>query len=132
MGVKNIYRTKHREELCRIFRAEKERDFTAKDIIEMTRGKIGEATVYRMLKKLAGEGVIERKYISASDGAVYRYAEENWCGCRFHLHCVNCGNVVHMDCVKMKEAEEHILSGHGFSPLDKITVIDGVCEKCRK
>lgn len=131
MGTRGSYNTRQREYIRDIFRRERDRAFSAREIIERTRGKIGQATVYRLLGRLASEGVLEKDFASSAAGAVYRYAAKD-CGCCFHLRCVRCGDVAHMDCSEMREVERHIENGHAFAPLKKVTVIDGFCAWCRR
>lgn len=131
MNKKNVYNTRPRDAICKIFSDNRDREFTSHEIIELTHGEIGEATVYRTLKLLSEESVIVKSLAAGQKTASYRLSDDH-CGCRFHLHCINCGEIIHMDCCEMKEAEEHILTEHGFLPTDHATVIDGVCRTCRK
>ena len=126
---KAAYQTKQKKDLIRLFAQSPDRSLSAREIIEMGQGELSEATVFRLLRKLTEEGTLER---TAGEGGVsfYRYCEDH-CGCRFHLNCVGCGKLIHMDCSEMKEAERHIRVDHGFLPIGSVTVIDGLCRACQ-
>lgn len=129
--MKKEYNTKSKTIIKNIFRENVGKELTSRDVIEMTRGIVGEATVYRLLNALFDDGIIERRLTDA--GAVYTFVESHSeCGCGFHLHCVGCGNTLHLRCPEMRDARHHIVSEHGFVPLVETTVIDGYCDKCKK
>lgn len=130
MENKKSYKTKTRELFKSIFLENKKKELSARDVIAMTDGKVGEATVYRLLATLSEEGIIQKRVTSA--GSLYKYVEQSRpCSCGFHLHCVGCGNVMHLRCAEMNEAREHIIAEHGFLPINNTTVIDGYCDKCK-
>lgn len=129
--MKKEYNTKSKTIIKNIFRDNAGCELTSRDVIEMTRGLVGEATVYRLLNAMADEGTIERRLTST--GALYTFVESHSeCGCGFHLHCVGCGNTLHLRCPEMRDARHHIVSEHGFVPLVETTVIDGYCDKCKR
>ena len=112
-----------------VFRHYPDRELSSRDVILYTHDLMGEATVYRLLKKMTEDGILQRS--QNKDGiSTYRLTDDG-CGCRFHLHCVSCGRVFHMDCDAMKDAERHIMAEHGFLPAEKTTVIEGMCGVCR-
>lgn len=123
------YNTKQRDVIYELLCKSKDKGLTSREIIELTNGKVGEATVYRQLSKMLGEGLIERQPTDVIGVSAYRLSDDK-CGCRFHLHCVSCGRVVHMDCDEMKTAERHITQKHGFLPTEASTVINGICAEC--
>lgn len=129
--MKKEYNTKSKMIIKNIFLENAGREFTSRDVIELTRGLVGEATVYRLLNAMADEGTVERRLTDS--GAVYTFINsKSECGCGFHLHCVGCGNTLHLRCPEMRDARHHIVSEHGFVPLVETTVIDGYCDKCKK
>ena len=125
MSERKGYNTKNKTIIKEIFRKNAGKELSSREMIELTAGKIGEASVYRLLNSLADEGVISRRQTAA--GALYSYDE---CGCGFHLHCVECGEIAHINCDRMRDARTHIIKEHGFIPISDTTVIDGFCEKC--
>lgn len=125
---KNSYNTKQRDFIIGLFAKNRDRELTSRDVINLACGAVGDATVYRMLKRLLDEGVLECSHADGK-GSAYRLSDDG-CSCRFHLHCVVCEKIVHMNCGEMREAERHITEDHGFRPINKATVIDGFCSKC--
>lgn len=121
------YNTKQRDEIIAFFNKHKGGCFTAKDIIMSGEVSVGEATVYRTLSRLAGQGVLKR--FTDGEGASYRLGGED-CGCHFHLKCENCGRVIHMDCGLMQDMKQHIEDSHAFVVDIGKTVIYGLCADC--
>jgi len=129
--MKKEYNTRSKTIIKNIFSENEGKELTSRDVIELTRGRVGEATVYRLLNTLSEDGTVERRL--TSDGAVYSFVDHHGdCGCGFHLHCVGCGNVLHLRCETMSGMRHHIIKEHGFVPLVETTVIDGYCDKCKK
>lgn len=129
--MKKEYNTRSKTIIKNIFSENEGKELTSRDVIELTRGNVGEATVYRLLNTLSEDGTVERRL--TSDGAVYSFVDHHGdCGCGFHLHCVGCGNVLHLRCETMSGMRHHIIKEHGFVPLVETTVIDGYCDKCKK
>ena len=90
---------------------------------------IGTATVYRQLDKLVASGVV-RKYIT-DKGACFQYAESD-CDGHFHLKCLDCNTLFHVDCSFLTDLAPHILAHHGFTVDNRRTVMYGICAKCKE
>lgn len=127
--AEKIYRTRQRDSILAYFSAHPESSFSAKDIIENAEIEAGEATVFRCLTHLAKEGYI-KKY-SSDGGARYQYNPEGACNHHFHLKCITCGKIVHLNCDLMHAVSEHIESDHRFKVDVSRTVIYGRCEDCQ-
>ncbi len=91
---------------------------------------VGTATVYRTLDKLCEQGIVRKFIIDERSGACYQYAQGAECNEHFHLKCVNCGALIHVDCGFVAEMERHFFEEHGFTVSSGRTVIYGVCSKC--
>lgn len=121
------YKTRQREEILAVFEAEPDRCFSARSLITEGGISAAQATVYRTLAMLAGEGII-RRFKSAEGGDCYKLA------CRHddHIHfvCNRCGEMIHSDCEFIGEISRHLLSHHGFTLDTGSTVIYGTCAKC--
>ena len=50
----------------------------------------------------------------------------------FHLKCIECGKLIHIDCNYMKSLDEHILQHHGFKVDNSRTVLYGICNSCNE
>ena len=132
--MKAEYNTKQRA-LIVDFLKENSAHVSAKDILSHLAEQgvnIGIATVYRTLDRLCEQGVVKKFVIDERRGACYQYAQGAECDEHFHLKCVSCGALIHMDCGFLREMEEHILADHGFTVSSGKTVIYGVCAKCNK
>ena len=123
------YRTRQRDRVIGFFRDNPHRCFTAKDIIGELSPELGEATAYRLLKRLSQEGVLRRFIPDGAEGASYQYAGD--CGGHIHLKCLGCGRLIHMECRKMGEMEEHLKVDHDFTVDRSKTVLYGLCKRCR-
>ncbi|MGN0613875.1 MAG: Fur family transcriptional regulator [Porcipelethomonas sp.] len=130
------YKTRQKEIILNLFKENKDRHLTAAEIvnhINSSTEKIGTATVYRYLDKLVSSGVIRKYFLDDKSSACYQYIEENEeCHEHFHLKCLECGALIHIDCDYMKSLGEHILSGHGFKIDNSRTVLYGRCKNCEK
>ncbi|MGN1482089.1 Fur family transcriptional regulator, partial [Porcipelethomonas sp.] len=114
----------------------KDKHLTAADIINYLNGNgkgIGSATVYRYLDKLVNKGIIRKYILDDKVGACYQYIEDNnECQEHFHLKCIECGALYHIDCSYMQSLDEHILKHHGFKVDSSRTVLYGRCKNCEK
>lgn len=130
MGIK-AYNTKQRASLLRVFEENRDKCFSAKELIRSPEINLGEATVYRALSKFVEEGKIKKYISSDSDGAMYQYNDRNsQCNSHFHLKCIECGVLIHMDCHLMDSIKEHIKKEHFFTVDNAKTTLYGVCDKC--
>lgn len=126
------YKTKQREIITQVFKQNSDKCFTSKEIIELLQGQLGQATVYRLLAKLAEEGVICKYTAENGSGALYRInnCEKRESHKHFHLKCNSCGKLIHMDCTLLAKIAEHLQSDHGFFMDNSKTVLYGQCEEC--
>ncbi|MDE6728500.1 MAG: transcriptional repressor [Oscillospiraceae bacterium] len=126
----NSYKTKQRDEIVEFFNSHRGKCYTAKDLIKSGEVSSGEATVYRTLSKLAGQGILKR--FTDGDAACYQLNESEECSRHFHLKCESCGKVIHMDCDFMADMSRHIEQGHSFFVDIGKTVIYGLCGECKE
>lgn len=129
------YNTRQRDVVAALFCQSRGSCLTAREVIErLSVGDepIGEATIYRCLARLTDEGVLRRFVADKGDAASYQYN-----GCdeqheHFHLKCVKCGRIIHMDCGFMSEMSGHIRDSHDFVVDNGKTVLYGLCGDCRR
>lgn len=126
---RSSYNTKQRDEIVEFFNKHRGKCFTAKELIRSGEISVGEATVYRTLQRLAGQGLLKR-FTDGEAGAAYQLNESEECSCHFHLRCERCGKLIHMDCEFMADMKRHIESSHGFMVDIGKTVIYGICAEC--
>lgn len=124
------YKTKQSELIEEYLKANADRHLTVDDICAGLKNEVGRTTVYRNLERLCLSGTV-RKYILTDGGsACYQYAD---CGAQsrhFHLKCLKCGRLFHLECEHLKEIDGHIRAEHGFAVDPTRTVFYGLCEKC--
>lgn len=126
----NNYKTKQRDEIIEFFNAHRGKCYTAKDLIKSGEVSSGEATVYRTLSKLAGQGILKR--FTDGDAACYQLNESEECSTHFHLKCEKCGKLIHMDCGFMGVVNRHIEQNHCFFVDIGKTVFYGLCGECKE
>ena len=129
-----IYKTAGRQRLLDFLESRPDRQFTVEELcIEMDK-QDGEtsrkSTVYRHLSELCDEG-LARKYRSDTQSAyVYQYVGRGDCCRHFHLKCVTCGQLVHLECTVSEELLTHISAHHGFEVDSGRSILYGLCEAC--
>ena len=127
------YKTKQRELILSYLKNTDCPHVSAGDIAAHLRSEssVGTATVYRQLEKMVEAGLV-RKY-SLDGGACYQYVGGDE-GCRehFHLKCLCCGALIHVDCDFLCGLAPHILEHHGFEVDNSRTVMYGMCKECRE
>ena len=92
----------------------------------------GRSSVYRMLSAMTEEGEVS-KFPSGNteSGFVYQYVgSDRHCHSHFHLHCLRCGGVTHLECACGDEIAGHLQASHGFSIDRGRSVLYGVCAVC--
>ena len=94
----------------------------------------GRSSVYRMLSTLSDEGEVKKFPASAGEGGfVYQYVgTQRHCDTHFHLHCLCCGQVAHLECDCSQSIFDHLFSTHGFRVDRGRSVLYGICELCAK
>ncbi len=132
MGREKGYNTKQRDIILSFFRAHPGQCYSAKDLIADSSIVMGDATIFRCLSSLAEEGILSKYIAPGRSGALYQLGGGETCHSHFHLKCLCCGEIVHMDCSFMKDMEEHIESNHAFTIDPSKTVLYGLCRLCRK
>ena len=132
------YKTAGRQRLLDFLQSHPDRQFTVDELaIELNRstqkcdGKnVGKSTLYRHLSELCDEGTA-RKYRSDTQSAyVYQYVGTGDCCHHFHLKCLSCGELVHLECTVSEELLSHISSHHGFEVDSGRSILYGMCEDC--
>lgn len=135
MNTGKTYNTRQRDLILRFLETHKDRCFTIKSLLAALREEniaIGETTVYRCVTKLAAEGRVRKFIAEKGDAACFQFSENpETCKAHFHLKCLKCGAVLHMDCTFMREMESHIQAEHDFTVDNAKTIIYGTCTQCK-
>jgi Fur family ferric uptake transcriptional regulator len=98
------------------------------DALRATGGRIGRATVYRVLELLAEHGLVERV---AVDQGGSRF-ERRLPGGEHHHHliCENCGRLVAFDDPQLERAIDQVSERLGVRVETHEVVLRGACEDC--
>lgn len=128
------YKTRQRAYVLRCLTENKASHMTVDEIIFWLRkngAEVGKTTVYRTLDKLIQTGLV-RKYICENGkSACYQYADtDEKCLRHFHLKCLSCGRLIHLECERLEELERHISHHHRFFVDNTKTVLYGTCGEC--
>ena len=125
---RNSYNTKQKEKILNIIK-NKKKEFTAKDIYNDLNKKVGLTTIYRLIDKLVKEHKLT-KSINDNNITYYQYLEECNNMNHFYLKCINCGELIHIDCECIDALSNHLFKSHNFIPNKEHIIINGICKKC--
>ncbi len=90
----------------------------------------GKSSLYRQLSVLIEEGTV-RKFRDATQSAyVYQYVACGACSHHFHLKCLNCGKLEHLDCAISDQLLAHISADHKFCIDRGRSILYGLCAEC--
>ena len=128
------YNTKQKEKLVDFLINNKDKHTTVQEIsayLSTEGSPLGTATIYRQLDKLVESGVVRKFVIDGKTGACYQYIEnEHECREHFHLKCLRCGRLIHLNCDHLMSINKHIEEHHGFIIDPSQTVFYGRCTDC--
>ena len=97
--------------------------------VQVINKKIGYATVYRTLKLLADSGLaVERRF----DDGFTRYEKLSPEEHHDHLICVNCGDIIEFEDVRIEELQEEVAKRLKFRVVTHNLDMYGYCSKCDK
>ncbi len=103
---------------------------SAQDLFDALRNdgaKISLTTVYRTLQYLADEGSVD--VLRSKDGeAIYRRCASS--EHHHHLVCRECGAAVEIESTEVEDWAERVAERHGFTSVDHLAEIYGVCRNC--
>lgn len=125
-----MYNTCNKQMLLEIFSSDKNKSYTAVELVELLKDKMNKATIYRQLIKMEENKEIVKFYNNKDD--IYEYQFYQNCSEHLHLKCSKCGKIIHLKCDVANSFLNHILEGHGFLVDRKQTIIYGICKECRK
>ena len=130
------YNTKQKEKLLDYLIKNKEKHTNVQEISAFLNAEgtpVGVATIYRQLDKLVDKGIVRKYAFDGKTCACYQYIDsERGCHNHFHLKCLSCGRLIHLDCDHLAEISDHIAKEHGFQIDSSQTVFYGICSDCSK
>lgn len=129
------YNTKQKEKLLSYLIKNKDKHTNVQEISAFLSSEgtpVGVATIYRQLDRLVEQGLVRKYAFDGKTCACYQYIEnEEQCRSHFHLKCLSCGRLIHLDCGHLAELTRHIEDEHGFAIDYAQTVFYGLCSDCR-
>ncbi len=137
------YKTTGRERLLRFLSAHPDTPYTVDELTDALRQAVPaekeiphivKSSLYRQLAELVDDGTVRRDMGDAARpaAAVYRYIGRSDCARHFHLQCVTCGCLLHLDCTLTDDLLSHIQTDHHFLINMSKSILYGECESCRK
>ncbi|MBQ8514333.1 MAG: transcriptional repressor [Ruminococcus sp.] len=136
MARSNSYNTKQKERILSLLIENSTKHATAGFIAQRLQEQetpVGIATIYRYLDQLAEEGIIRKYTLDSKTGACYQYiGDPHGCSEHFHLKCIKCEKLFHVECDYLSDLGDHILAHHGFRIDHTKTVLYGCCKDCSK
>lgn len=126
------YHTRQRKEIIKYLEENVGSHLTPDDIANAL-PDVGRSTIYRTLERLEQEGIVRRFAGASGRSACFLYiGEAGPCREHFHLKCLDCGKLIHLNCARLSECQAHILAEHGFAPDLARTLIYGRCLECSR
>ena len=126
------YNTKHRNEIIKYLKKNENKHLTIQEIKDELKGKIPQATLYRLMDSLEQEGVVRKYIIGPNSACCYQYANCHHDHEHFHLVCQKCGKLIHLECDEVEHLVNHIKDDHGFAiDVTKVNFY-GICDECQK
>ena len=124
------YNTQREKQILNLLSGEKEKTFTIEEICDRILTEGGKSTVYRIVSRLTGEGILKKITDQRSRRVSYQYLGEKSCCEHLHLKCKNCERLIHLD----KSASQtiiNLLNRSGSFSLDPTEILGGLCRECK-
>ena len=88
---------------------------------------IGLATVYRTLKSMVEDGLLDT-FITDDGQTLYRRCSS---GHHHHIVCKKCGRTSEIQAAAVESWAEQVAREHGFIDIDHMVELVGICSHCR-
>lgn len=136
MNNKSSYKTRQKELILSFLQENQASHVTAAYICAHFRARelpIGVTTVYRHLDKMVETGLVQ-KIVTDGEATCYQYIGDEQCHrhAHFHLKCLSCGKLIHMECRLVEELSAHIREEHDFEMQPLKTTFYGTCGSCAR
>lgn len=92
--------------------------------------RAGKSSLYRQLSQLCEDGTVRKFRSDTQSSFVYQLMSHTDCQHHFHLKCLACGKLVHLECGLSEELLEHIGKDHHFRVDSGRSILYGFCEGC--
>ena len=133
MSTGEGYRTRQRELILQFLMENRQRHLSAEEIGDYLRAQgspVSRATIYRYLDRLTEQGKVRRYFLEEGTGACYQFSDGEGCREHFHLKCLGCGKLFHVECDYLAQVQAHVYAHHQFTIDNTKTVLYGLCAAC--
>lgn len=91
----------------------------------------GKSTIYRLIQKMADEGLVKRLVGEHSRKFTYQIAAGEHCAYHLHMKCTDCGRLLHMDDAESLKIMKEVFKNNSFKIDERQTVLVGKCRDCK-
>ena len=129
----STYKTEGRQRLLSFLVNHPDNQYTVDEITEAldSEGKpIVKSSLYRQLSELCEDGTVRKYRTDRQSSFAYQFVGQNDCSHHFHLKCLVCGKLIHLECRLSDELLEHIREDHRFRVDSGRSILYGLCEDC--
>lgn len=131
MKSRTTYKTKQSDFILEYLKENTDKQLSINQIADAIGNYVGKSTIYRRISEMTNNGVIRRFRGNDGKSVVYQFVgEDHECDKHFHLKCMDCGKLIHLECWQMDEIAGHIGKKHGFSLDSTKCVLYGKCARC--
>jgi len=135
MNTLNSYKTKQRDFILDCLMQNKDKHINVDEIMDFLNKEgntVGKTTIYRYLNKLVSRGFVRKYFLKEGSCACFQYIENSTaCHEHYHLKCLDCGKLIHLECNYLCDMNSHVLNDHDFHIDNSKTVLYGQCVNCK-
>lgn len=129
--MRSAYQTQQRKILIDYLEHHKDRRFTIEELLVEMQEPVPQSSMYRLMKKLAEEGIVLRSIRSGERQYEYQFAESESCHSHLHLQCTGCGKVMHLSNETTQKTRRLMHGAEGFELDYEKTLLYGTCTDCK-
>ena len=131
--MSKAYNTKGKSKLESFLESHPDQHFSVEEICVAINGDLSaKSSIYRNLSRLCEDGRVRKFKGEGESACVYQYlGHERSCRDHFHLKCLECGHLEHLECFMGTDLCHHIGEHHGFVVDSGRSILYGVCADCR-
>ena len=134
INMSKKYKTQGKSKLEEFLCAHPDTHYTVDEVCVAVNGSLsGKSSIYRNLSLLCERGYVRKFKDEGKNCSVYQYiGKKSSCSDHFHLKCIECGHLEHLECYMGDDLCRHIGEHHGFCVDSGRSILYGVCATCRE
>ena len=128
------YNTNQKKIIINLLKNNKDEHLNVDEMLEILKESgenVSRATLYRTLDNLVNSGEVRKYVMDENEKACFQYIDSTICHDHFHLICLKCGKLFHLDCEKFHNLIDHIEEEHDFKVSESRLVLYGLCKDCK-